>query len=435
MRWAILVQKVCWRSSQSPTGYATGAAFPLQVCALSKLFDTTRVIAGCSVPDNRPGEMYFTGKNITVAPLPSMPASVFWRRLALPLWLARNGLALTREVARADAVYAVIPGDIAVLGMILAFAMRKPLFVRHTNDWLEQRTLVGRLERWFLERIAGGQTVVLATGESEEPPSRRNPNIHWIFSTSLTERELRINAVQRTISSSKQFRIIIVARQEEAKGTDVLIRSLSLVRQVVPCVVLDVVGDGSAMPKFKKVADDLGLQNEITFHGHVQHQQVIELLRQADLLCLPTESESFGKAILEALSCGLPVVTTRLPVLVRLIGLRCGVLINERTPEALARAITWCLTDPNRYEKMSQAAIQTARSYSLERWCNTVHALLETAWGPLQGESTENDHLGPFEFIHADVETQDTGQFNAGSEGFLHGGRDPGPLSRESRRF
>jgi len=306
----------------------------------------------------------------------------------------RNGVTMVREVARADAVYAVLLGDIGVLGMFLAFAMRKRLFVRHSNNWFQQKTFMERFERWFLERIAGGRNVVLATGESDERPSSRNPNIGWIFATSLTERELQTHAVQRRTLLSQRLRLIVVARQEMAKGTDILLKSLSLVREKLPSVVLDVVGDGSALPKLKRIADELQLQTSVIFHGLANHRQVMDLLQHADLFCLPTEeSEGFTKAILEALSCGLPVVTVRLPVFLRLIDSRCGVLIDERTPEALATAITWCLTDRDRYQKMSREAIQTARSYSLERWCNTVHELLETAWGPLQGESAENNHL------------------------------------------
>ncbi len=306
--------------------------------------------------------MYFTGKNLSVVPLPSLPTTRFWRRLVVPYWLLRNGSALLRQVARADAVCALIPGDIAVLGTILAVVMRKPLLVRYTNNWAVQKTFMGRLERWLLERIATERAVVLAAGEADHQPSPGNIYVRWIFSTSLTENDLRVRAAQRRIPQSKPLRLITVARQVMAKGTDVLIQSLTLLGEKIPSIALDVVGDGPALPKFKRMVDELGLRNNVTFHGSASHETVLELLQQADLFCLPTESEGFTKAILEALACGLPVVTTRLPVLVRLVGARCGVLVDDRTPEGFARAITECLSDPDRYQKMSQEAIRTARS-------------------------------------------------------------------------
>jgi hypothetical protein len=102
VRLTIVTHKLCWRSSQSPTGYASDRRIPLQMCALSKLFDATRLIAPCSPPDNRAGEVHLSGKNLSVVALTKMPARLFWRRLTLPFWLTRNGSILVREVARAE---------------------------------------------------------------------------------------------------------------------------------------------------------------------------------------------------------------------------------------------------------------------------------------------------------------------------------------------
>jgi hypothetical protein len=384
MKLAIVATNICWRSSRSPSGYATDAGFVIPVRVLAEQFDATKVILPCAFPGNRQGEMELAGKNLTVVPLTPLSASVFLRRLSLPFWLVCNGPRLVREISRADAIHTRVPGDIGVVGTIVAFVWRKPLFVRHLNTWLESRTFGERLERRLLETMAGDSNVVLATGESDEHPSRRNPTIRWIFSTTLSEHELETYAVHRTLSSSRSLRLIIVSRQELAKGTDILIRTLPYVRRKFGNVGLDVVGDGSALPRFKKIAENMGLRDSVTFHGRLNHQRVIDLLQQADLFCLPTQSESFGKAILEALSCGLPVVTTRVPVLLRLVGSRCGVVVNERTPDALAEAITWCLSDPDYYQRMSREALRTARSYSLERWCDIVRERLEAAWGPLR---------------------------------------------------
>jgi glycosyltransferase involved in cell wall biosynthesis len=88
--------------------------------------------------------------------------------------------------------------------------------------------------------------------------------------------------------------------------------------------------------------------------------------------------------VLEALACGLPVVTTRVSVLPLLIGQGCGVLLNEATPGATAAAIRTCLSDPLRYEAMSQQAVKTAQSYSLESWRDTIGDLLQAEWGALR---------------------------------------------------
>ena len=110
----------------------------------------------------------------------------------------------------------------------------------------------------------------------------------------------------------------------------------------------------------------------------------MQLLKRADLFCFPTtSSEGFPKAVLEALACGLPVVSTRVSVLGELVGAGGGTLLDDATPTEVARGIRWCLADVERYEALSSAAVRTAAQYSLERWRDTIASFLTPGWGPL----------------------------------------------------
>jgi glycosyltransferase involved in cell wall biosynthesis len=244
-----------------------------------------------------------------------------------------------------------------------------------------QKTKAERFWKWFMERFAGGRNVMLATGGGSELPSSHNPNIHWIFATSLREQELKACARRREYPD--KVRLIIACRQKKNKGTDVVIGSLPLILKDFPGTTLDVVGDGPALTEFKALAATLGVDNHITFHGKVEHGTVIRLLQQAGLLCYPTTaSEGFPKVVHEALACGLPVITTPVSVLPQLIGTGCGILIEQASPTAVAQAVRACLSDSAHYSAMSAQAIGTAGRYSLEAWRNTIGASLRAAWGP-----------------------------------------------------
>lgn len=226
---------------------------------------------------------------------------------------------------------------------------------------------------------------MLATGGAPTSPSQRNPNVRWIFSTSLTEQQIEECATLRKANFGLSPRLIIVGRQEEEKGTGVVIQSLPIIQKTFPGVSLDVLGDGADLPKFKELAKALGFEKQVTFHGRVTHEEVLKHLKQANLFCFPTiASEGFPKVVLEALACGLPVITTPVSVLPQLIANGCGVLLEERTPKAIAEAVLFCLSDAERYQEMSHMAIQTARQYSLERWRDTIGAILREAWGTLR---------------------------------------------------
>jgi glycosyltransferase involved in cell wall biosynthesis len=387
MRLVVFSHKPCWPCANSLTGYATDGGFPFQMAAIAELFDETVLLVPCHRHTGEPGEIPLGGPRLRVSPLPQPYGSGLGRKMLFPLWFFRCAPAILREFRNADAVHAPIPGDVGTVGMLLAWLFRKPLFVRHCGNWLRPTTLAEKFWRWFMETSAGGRNVMLATGGAAESPSRKNPNVHWIFSTSLTQQELQIYAGERAYPADGQLRLIIVARQEKAKGAGTVIQCLRLLVKRFPGVSFDIVGEGSAIPEFKKLASEAGVAERVHFSGKLNHEQVMQRLRDAHLFVFPTtSSDGFPKVVLEALASGLPVVATKVSVLPQLLGNGSGVLINEATPEAVARGVEQALSDPDQYQAMSRKAIETARQYSLEAWRDTIGGYLSAAWGPLRSQ-------------------------------------------------
>ena len=381
MHLVVCSHKPCWPSPSSPTGYATDGGFSFQMQALSQLFESTSLLVPCSQNDNPAGEIALKGHNLSVQPLPAPAGAGLRRKINMLLWVLRNCPRVFREIRRADAVHTPIPGDIGTIGMLMAFALRKPLFVRHCGNWFVQKTAAEIFWRWFMERFAGGRNVMLATGGAAEPPSTRTKDVRWIFSTSLTEHELKSYGKVRELPPRGRVRLVIACRQELEKGTGVVIESLPLLLNHFPNATLDVLGDGGALNCFKTVAESRGLSGRVTFHGKVDHDAVIRQFQCADIFCFPTmSSEGFPKVVLEALACGLPVITTKVSVLPQLIGRGCGVLLDEAKPTAVANAVRAMLSNEEQYHAMSAKAIETAAEYSLERWRDTIGDLLRASW-------------------------------------------------------
>ena len=220
---------------------------------------------------------------------------------------------------------------------------------------------------------------MLATGGAEEPPSVSNPNVGWIFSSSLREGQLN-RVVPRTLNDGGP-RLIIACRQEQNKGTDIVISCLPLLLGAWPDATLDVIGDGSLIGMLKNQARSLGVADRVTFHGKVEQLRVLDLLMQADLFCYPTSaSEGFPKVVLEALASGLPVITTRVSVLPQLMHSGCGIILDDADPTLLARAVAEVCSSRTTYERMSARALETARDYTLERWRDEIGAALRRGW-------------------------------------------------------
>lgn len=361
--------------------------------ALSELFDSTVLALPCLTGQASTGKSALVGKNLSVAPLSSLSAEGGTRKLLFPFWLLRNLKRIAICFWNADALHAPIPGDVGTIGMIGACLLRKPLFVRHCGNWLNRRTTAEKFWRWFIEHFAGGRNVMLATGGAASSPSPTNPNVRWFFASSLTQTELSSYGHPRSYPSGHRIRLITAGRQERGKGTDLVIRSLPLLTNQFPALTLDVVGNGNELGQLKRLADSLDVATRVTFHGQVDHMRVMELLQSADIFCFPTASESFGKVILEALACGLPVITNPVSVLCRLVADGAGQLLKEHTPAAVVDAVRKILSDKETYEDYSRRALEIASDYSLERWRDEIGAILQAAWK--QPLTTEPDRHSP----------------------------------------
>ena len=380
MNLAVFSHKPCWVSNDSPSGLATDGGFPLQMQAIAELFDSTRVLVPVSPVPNPVGETPLVGRNLRVVRLSARKGKHLVSKLSFLPWLLLATPSLVREAWRADAIHSPVPGDVGTVGIFLAWLLKKPLLVRHCGNWGGARSMTERLLRRFMELGAGGRMVMLATGGGTHRPSGKNSNIHWIFSSSLTRSKLLALGKVRSLSAGAKLRIIHVGRQEPGKGCVALIRALPLILRKLPQVQLDVVGDGSAMAECRAVVKDLELVGDVNFFGKLTQEDTLVRMQGADLFCLPSSSEGFPKVVVEALACGLPVVTTGVSVLPELLRSGCGRILADTKPETIADTITACLSNHEVYKCMSAAAVSAAADFSLEAWAESIRGQCEAAW-------------------------------------------------------
>jgi glycosyltransferase involved in cell wall biosynthesis len=182
--------------------------------------------------------------------------------------------------------------------------------------------------------------------------------------------------------------LIIACRQEKEKGTIKVIEALPELMKSAPGVKLDIVGNGSYVSALKTRTRELGVEDRVAFRGHMPQPAVLDALRQGDLFCYPTTaSEGFPKVVLEAMSTGLPIITTRVSVLPKLMESGAGLLMEDDSPSNVAQAVRDCLASPQCYLAMSAASAATAKTYSLERWGQFIGEELRRAWGPLKADA------------------------------------------------
>jgi len=137
--------------------------------------------------------------------------------------------------------------------------------------------------------------------------------------------------------------LLSVGHLIERKGHDLVIRAI----QHLGNVDLIVAGDGPQRKSLERLAARLGLTDRVRFVGVVDHQTLPSLYGAADALVLASSREGWPNVLLEALACGTPVIATRnwgTPEIIK--SAEAGLLVNERTPEALTKAIKQLLGAP-----------------------------------------------------------------------------------------
>jgi N-acetyl-alpha-D-glucosaminyl L-malate synthase BshA len=153
-----------------------------------------------------------------------------------------------------------------------------------------------------------------------------------------------------------------VSNFREVKRVKDVVRIFARVRRQMPATLL-MVGDGPERHDAEHEARELGVGADVRFLGKLD--AVAPLLAASDLFILPSQTESFGLAALEAMACGAPVLAARTGGLPELItdGLD-GILEPPGSVEAMARRAVSLLRDPEDHASMRQAALRRAASFS-----------------------------------------------------------------------
>ena len=163
--------------------------------------------------------------------------------------------------------------------------------------------------------------------------------------------------------------ILFVGRIQPLKGPDVAIRALyELGRDDALLLIVGGAsgneGDGE-LARARQLVDELGLHERVHFVPPQPHHILSSYYRAADVVIVPSRSESFGLVALEAAACGVPVVASAVGGLQSLVDHgQTGFLVQRRDPAQFAAAINRILDDPLLAASMSVASAARAKQYT-----------------------------------------------------------------------
>lgn len=171
--------------------------------------------------------------------------------------------------------------------------------------------------------------------------------------------------LRRQFAPRGEFVLMHVSNFRPIKRSPDTVRILAEVRTVLPAKLI-LIGDGPERSEAERLARQLGVDEHVRCLG--KQPATPELLSVADIFLLPSQSESFGLAALEAMSCGVPVVATTaggIPEVVR--HGETGFLAEIGDIERMARYCLDLLSNPKKHQLFRERARQRALEFDTER--------------------------------------------------------------------
>jgi len=164
----------------------------------------------------------------------------------------------------------------------------------------------------------------------------------------------------------KNTLIASIGTLNEQKGMQYLIQAMPKVLREFPDSELVIIGQGPYKTELEKLIKNMKLASKVKLTGFVK--DVYDELEKVDIYVQPSISESFGLAILQAMSMGLPVVATNTGGIPEVVTSdKTGILVESKDPESLADGLIDFLRDPKKAQKMGTLGAEDAKiKFNLE---------------------------------------------------------------------
>ena len=373
-----------------------------------------------------------------------------------------------------------LPGQLCAFaaGVMRVEARRDPGWydLIHSHYWLSGQVGWLAADRWHvplvhtMHTMAKVKNVALAEGDSPEPPARVIGEEQVVAAadrllanTADEARDLvdlygadpgRVSVIppgvdldvfrpggpdarrtaRRRLGLPQRHRLLLfVGRIQPLKAPDVLVRAAAELLRLEPgrrddllvAVVGGPSGTGLERPEqLQLLTAELGLGDVVRFRPPASRPVLADWYRAADLVVVPSHSESFGLVAVEAQACGTPVVAARVGGLVTAVrDGETGVLVDGHDPHRWALALAALLDDGARLRSMQAAAVRHASAFG---WDVTVDATLEVYRAAVQAHARRSWHAAalatlPGALAPVGVEAVGTGRAEGRVDGRVDG--------------
>ena len=343
------------------------------------LFEEVRIAAPCRSEAPSSDCLAFTRRNISLAPQRETGGDGVREKLAQILQLPLLMWDLLKAMRRADAIHVRCPGNLGLLGAMLAPLCSRYLIAKYSNQW---SNFPGEPWTWKAQRQIlrskwwHGPVTVYAS------PAEARKNVVPFFTSIMTREQM---ALARAATQRKRrpgpLRILYVGRLSASKNVDKLLTAIAETKKQGLPVECKIMGEGPERRRLEAFCAIENLQSTVTFTGGVPYEAVLSEFAQADVLVLISETEGWPKAIAEGMAFGLICIGSKRGLVPQLLGEGRGITIPAGDSKALASTLVDIASNLEAYESMRCQAATWGQRFSLEMVRQELCTIFRKYWG------------------------------------------------------
>jgi len=229
---------------------------------------------------------------------------------------------------------------------------------------------------WAVDAVVRDNAILTAGDELKREYEELAGSIESIV-PSLIDAEEIVDPGSRTYPGPNEaLRLLYLGRLVEYKRVDDLLDALTELECCSRRYELEVVGEGPYRESLERRAQSLGVEDRVTFVGHVDHDEVYDAYDRADVYVLPSRTEGSPKTIPEAMARGCPILATAVGNVPTLLDGDAGLVYEPGDVACLTAALRRLGTDEERWLTLSNAGIERARTFTTESQVAAIRRLL-----------------------------------------------------------
>lgn len=339
-------------------------------------FVTEVVVVAPLLPEQtlNPIDLPYIHPSLRFVEVPPINLLTWKSRFQTALHLPGIFLTVFKEMRRADHLHLRCPGN---MGLVASFAQiffpGKKKTAKYAGNWdpSSLQPFSYRLQQKLLSNQALTKNMKVLVYGDWQPNNR---NLKPFFTATYFEREIKDTPPRPLLGPLK---LIFVGTLSSGKNPLVSCQTVFFLKQQGIDCSLQLYGEGPEREKIERFALDNSLQEVIHLHGNVKADQLKEEYATSHFLLFASSSEGWPKAVAEAMFWGCIPITTRVSCVPEMIGQGSRGVLVEPDPKKMCNEIVNLLQNPDRYNQLSQEAMDWSRQFTMEQFKSEIKKLIQ----------------------------------------------------------